>query len=306
MRKAGVLCVLLLLTVQVVCRADLFVQTYEANRQDRFYTGADKDFVGQAFDWSGVGLSSNSTWVTMISPQYFVTAAHYHPAAGNTVTFYSGNVQSDSTRYQATVDSWSYQTSYTDETGTLTLPSDLWIGKLTTPIPESANVTYYPVLGLPTLDDYINQTIYVYGKPQRVGQNAINAIGLANEPDPPADPTKSTVAMQYSYDTGSNGLGADECYLISGDSGGPSFVDCNGELALVGIHYYNDGPTAFDGAVSGDSFVPWYIDQLDEHMSGASVRVVPEPSSLALLVVFVAVVAPLGRCRRHARGSGPM
>ena len=46
--------------------------------------------------------------------------------------------------------------------------------------------------------------------------------------------------MEYDYDP-VNGLGADECYLISGDSGGPSFVDAGGQLALVGIHYYNGG-----------------------------------------------------------------
>ena len=46
--------------------------------------------------------------------------------------------------------------------------------------------------------------------------------------------------MEYDYDT-VNGLGADECYLIGGDSGGPSFIDASGQLALVGIHYYNGG-----------------------------------------------------------------
>jgi hypothetical protein len=110
--------------------------------------------------------------------------------------------------------------------------------------------------------------------------------------------------MEYYYDTGINGLGADECYLIAGDSGAPSFVDWNGELALTGIHYYHSGiydygaPDA-QGSYSGDSFVPYYIDQLDANMVGASVRVVPEPTSLALLVVFVAVVTPVARLGRR-------
>ena len=43
-------------------------------RNDRFYAGADKAFIGQPYDWSGVGLSSNGSWATMISPTYFVSA----------------------------------------------------------------------------------------------------------------------------------------------------------------------------------------------------------------------------------------
>jgi hypothetical protein len=54
---------------------------------DRFYTGADKAFIGAAFDWSGVGgaVSTGTTapstgpWATMISPSYFVSAIHYGP-----------------------------------------------------------------------------------------------------------------------------------------------------------------------------------------------------------------------------------
>ena len=91
--------------------------------------------------------------------------------------------------------------------------------------------------------------------------------------------------MEYDYNTVS-GLGADECYLIGGDSGGPSFVDVNGQLALVGIHYYNGGtPGPGDiGPISGDSFVPYYINQLNANMGGSRVSVVvPEPASLALV-----------------------
>ena len=92
--------------------------------------GADKDFLGQAFDWSGVGQVGNGTWATMISPDYFVSAAHYHPSGGDTLTFYEDNDPSGPS-HQFTVANWSYQTSYNG------LPSDLWLGKLTTPIPAT-------------------------------------------------------------------------------------------------------------------------------------------------------------------------
>src|SRR5271163_2930070 len=54
----------------------------------RFYSGSDKAFIGQAYNWSGVG-SDGYSWATMISPTFFISANHDHP--GSTLTFYSGN-----------------------------------------------------------------------------------------------------------------------------------------------------------------------------------------------------------------------
>jgi hypothetical protein len=210
------------------------------------------------------------------------------------VTFFENNDPSGPS-YQFTVDSWSFQTSYNG------LPSDLWLGKLTTPIPASDHIAYYPVLGLPSLSNYVGQMIYVNGKPNRVGRNVIDGFVSAQE-GPPAN--KDTVAMQYDYNTTLSGLGADECYLQSYDSGGPSFVNVNGQLALVGIHYYNAG-TPLPGEsslVSGDSFVPYYVDQLNANMGGESVNVVvPEPSTAMLSIVGVATLwAAAWRRRKRA------
>jgi hypothetical protein len=278
MRRTALLSLLLILVGGAFCRGDLQVQTYQPNRQDRFYVGADKDFLGQAFDWSGVGQAGNGTWATMISPTYFVSAAHYHPSGGDVLTFYQGNAPSGLS-YQFTVSSWSFQASYGG------VPSDLWLGELTAPIPANDHIAFYPVLELPGDSSYVGNMIYVNGKPNRVGRNIIDRITTAQEPDPPALATKNTVTMEYDYNT-TSGLGADECYLIPGDSGGPSFVDVSGTLALVGIHYYNAGTPGPGnlGLISGDSFVPYYVDQLDAHMIGESVTgIVPEPSTVMLL-----------------------
>ena len=74
-----------------VTLADMQFLNLHSNRNDRFYAGGDNASIGAAFDWSGVGQASDNTWVTMISPTYFVTAHHQHPGAGATVTFYIGN-----------------------------------------------------------------------------------------------------------------------------------------------------------------------------------------------------------------------
>jgi hypothetical protein len=289
-RGAGV-CVAVVLAMQAICVADLQVQEYQANRQDRFYVGADKDFVGAGFDFSGVGQVGGGTWATMISPTYFLTATHWHPGAGNVITFHEDN-KPDGLTHQYTVDNWSFQTSYGS------VGSDLWLGRLTAPIPDEANIAYYPVLSLPAQSDYIGQMIYVNGKPNRVGRNNIDSFRIASEPEE-GTAYKSTFSMEYDYNT-ATGLGADECYLIGGDSGGPSFVDVDGQLALVGIHYYNMGtPDVMDwGMISGDSFVPYYIDQLNANMGADSVTTVPEPATMSLLAL--GGFAILGRRRRNA------
>lgn len=77
----------------------------------------------------------------------------------------------------------------------------------------------------------------------------------------------------FDYDV--PGLGEDETYLISGDSGGPSFAVVNGTLALLGEHfstYGTSGLIPFDGGPpqAGDGswwsvhgFVPAYVSQLN-------------------------------------------
>ena len=64
-------------------------------------------------------------------------------------------------------------------------------------------------------------------------------------------------------------MGADECYLIGGDSGGPSFTVVGGAPALVGIHWFNEWTNPQTNLIaSGDSFASYYIDQINAAMSG--------------------------------------
>ena len=81
-----------------------------------------------------------------------------------------------------------------------------------------------------------------------------------------------THVMEYGY-AATGGQGFDDSYLESGDSGGPSFAVVNGSLALLGTHFVNSG-AVYNGAVSGDSFLPYYVNQLDANMVGASVAIV--------------------------------
>ncbi|MCC6424636.1 MAG: PEP-CTERM sorting domain-containing protein [Phycisphaerales bacterium] len=276
--------------------ANLQVQTYDDAHNDRFYVGNDKNFVGQGYDFSGVGnttgLAGTGTWATMISPSFFVSAAHYHPSNGSSLTFFENNDPSGPSH------------SYTVQSGVgmtidgtqLGLPSDLWLGKLTAPINPADNIATYSVLQLPNESDYLNLPIYVYGKPHRVGRNQISVIDHADEKNNANVVIKSTRVMVYEYnDPPPLLIGGDEAYLHGGDSGGPSFVSFGGQLALLGTHYFNSDqtntdPTAVDGDYSGDSFIPYYISQLNSRMLQLDPNtteqvsvVVPEPAGIVLI-----------------------
>jgi hypothetical protein len=231
----------------------------------------------------------------MISPTYFVSASHYHPVTGDTVTFYTGNSFS-STCYTYTVSSVSYQTSAAGLGGSYS-GSDLWLGQLTAPVAES--IAKYPVEVLPSNADYIGQTIWTYGYPYRVGKNTIDSISVLDGVYMP----ETTEVMYFDYDA-TGGQGADECYLEGGDSGGPAFTVVDGGLALLGTGFVNAGDlglgsTVYDGAPSGDAFVPYYVSQLNALMTGGEhvMVVAPEPGTLLLLSV---AIAALVCCKRRA------
>jgi hypothetical protein len=129
-----------------------------------------------------------------------------------------------------------------------------------------------------------------------VGKNNIDSISPLDGVYTPA----TTQVMYFGYNA-TGGQGADECYLEGGDSGGPAFAVVNGSLALLGTGFvnavdlglttppgvYNTG--IYDGAPSGDAFVPFYVDQLDAHMVGESVALAPVPEPITMTSLFLAL-----------------
>jgi hypothetical protein len=272
-------------------------------RNDRFLDSP--SFIGQPYDWSGVGFSSGGSWATMISPSYFVSATHDHPTPGQTVTFHLDNNPNGPTATY-TVSSVGYQTNSSQIPGATYSGSDVWLGKLTAPV--SSNIAKYPVEKLASNSAYVGQTIWTYGYSNRIGKNNIDSISPLNGVYTP----ESTQVMYFDYNA-TGGQGPDECYLEGGDSGGPAFAVVNGSLALLGTGFvnavdlgltggsgYNSG--IYDGAPSGDAFVPFYTDQLAANMGGetlATVAPVPEPITMTL--VAMGVVGLSGYVRNRLR-----
>jgi len=265
---------------------------------DRFLDSS--SFIGAPYDWSGVGNNGGS-WATMISPSYFLSANHDHPAPGSTVTFHLDNNPNGPTE-SYTVDITYYQTVY-DGQG-----SDLYLGKLTTPV--SSNIAKYPVLSLGSDADYYGMTIMTYGNPNRVGMSNVNNDFLLSDDgvspptlhhgidDLPLQGYGLTRVMYFNYYANGGQQGANEAYLEGGDSGGPSFAVANGSLALLGIHFVDSGPV-YDGATSGDSFVPFYVDQLDANMVGQQVTLAVVPEPVTMVSLFIGLAGLAGHIRKR-------
>ncbi|MFP4052810.1 MAG: PEP-CTERM sorting domain-containing protein [Phycisphaerae bacterium] len=229
----------LLLVVHVLASGamgGLDVYQYDPARHDRFYTGEDKAFVGEFLDLSGIGRRPDSSgpWATMVSGQYFVSANHWHPEAGGRLRFHHDNDPNGAWE-EATV-AGGMQIGY----------SDLWLGWLDAPVSEA--VAKYPIYSVPP-SELIGQEMHIVGQastaypnPQRMrmGRNELESVGTS---------------FQWTYDT-TGGLGQDEARTQPGDSGAPTFVVHNGQLALLGTH----------SSVNGDAYVPEYAQKLNEHM----------------------------------------
>ena len=244
-----------------ISRGTLMIRDYDAAQHYRFYDGSDKNFVGEPYDFSGVGYSNEGHWATLVSNNYFISATHYHPYAGETVTFWATN------------DLTGPSYTYTVTGGTRIGMTDLWVGKFDTM--ADASIARYPVAMLPSASDFIDLVLYNYGADQRVGRNVLEMLGKDR-----VDPSSGIVAW-YDYDNNdSPSVGGDETFLQVGDSGAPSFTVIDSQLSLVGVHWaiYTYGGTP---AGSTDTFVPEYYDEVNAVLKtgGQALSAVPEPDT---------------------------
>jgi hypothetical protein len=284
--------------------ADMFITgnvTPNPQRYSRFYAGSDKAFIGAGLDFSGV--STGGPWATMISPQYFITAYHWPATSASTLTFYEGNTTTSGGHTYSVDTGFGFDATYNGQ------PADVYIGRLTAPIPAADHIAHYPVLTLPNTSDYVGKTIYNYGNPNLVGRNVISKVA------PYAEGGEIGMSMFFNYDV--PGVGPDETYLIGGDSGCPSFAVVNGKLALLGEHFstygtsslmpngeYDGGaPKASDGSWwSVDGFLPAYLDQINAILPANQklTTVVAEPSTALLLIIGAVLWTAAGRRRTRA------
>ncbi|MCA9257997.1 MAG: hypothetical protein KDA61_02300 [Planctomycetales bacterium] len=287
------------LLVANVAQADLTVSEYEAAVHDRY--AAPGSFLleplagsfGSAL--SGVARQSNGGgWATLISPSYFLTSAHLHPPVSADLSqpladsVYQFYVEDDLTGpAEARVVVW----------GETVAGSDLWLGRFNEPLP--ATVRTYPIASQTLVSEATSPTsLFVVGQAgatgMRVGLNGVDA--LASDFSHPSLGAAVGDVFIYDFDPALPG----EALVQAGDSGAPSFVEVNGELALAGIHWFqfatDDEPPVLG---TGDTLAATYVDAIASRLGGESLRVVSVPETPAWMSVAAAgvgcVIAAVGR-----------
>lgn len=236
----------LMVLFPVVGHGIMTIRYHSAERHDRFYQGTNKEFVGESLDFSGVGIGKSGYWATLVSDNCFLSSNHRHPCEGDTVTFWVTNDQSGASF------------CYTVTGGVRIGMTDLWIGWFDNSVKVDASICRYPIPVLPALTNYFGLVLYNYGVDHRVGRNVLDRFGVKTV-------GRSTgVVIWYDYDFNDFPfVGGDETFLVSGDSGGPSFSVFNSRLVLLGIHWAStNNPTG-----SLDTFIPEYIVSINKVLS---------------------------------------
>ncbi len=315
-RRPIALGILLLTAAAPLCRADLKILDYSSAANDRF--NGSSQFIASGLNFSGVGkavgteaafISNNTTqtggsngaqFAVLISPSFALVAFHdYQPGeVPPQLTFVAGNG--------------------TSLTGSVTVGvagvqdiggSDLALVRLSTPVNTSVVQPY--AIAADNMTALTGAPIFVYGQSNRVGENNIDATtdfrGFHDYTVPGSNPG---VGFTYTYNP--NSTNPNEAMLQSGDSSGPSFVEVNGQLVLVGIHWAAGGADPSDpnqNPLSLDTYVPFYASAIQAQITadGSSDKIsivaygVPEPASMALLGLGAIGAATLSL--RHGRSA---
>jgi len=276
-------------------QASISIYDFSSQLNDRFANSS--SFVAYDYNLSGIGLDNNGQWLTMISPNVFLSANHFHPSTGASVTFYASN-DPNGLSVTRTV------TSTAQRIGT----SDLWIGTINEPLPNS--FVYYDFatqditsLGQFNSSPYKDAVAFILGRSptvwptsqdMAVGRNkldrwfdSITVVGTTDD------------AMGAVYDGSSDpNFVLSEARVESGDSGAGMFVpSAGGKLTLVGINWFQY--TAGSETGSGFSYVGNYDGQIQSFLNAYSV---PEPSVFGTVAGLVAL--GWGFSRRLRKSSG--
>lgn len=258
---------------------------------DRFIAGTyatapvvNPTFIGSSFDLSGIGWLSTapSLSITLVSSQYFVLASHFNPGIGVSMRFFG----TDGLLHSATVDTYHVLT-YTGSGGAAA--SDLTLGRFTTALPSTVTPMpiFYPgatsVSTPSSFAQYDGVSLFNYGHMARMGTN--NLDGFSEYSFTPGG-SATNIGVIYTQ-----GAGAGETLLESGDSGSPTLGFKDGVYGLIGTHSGVDTP----GLLSVDAFVSYteYVNQMNAFLAadGQALTLVgvPEPGTIFMGIALLGV-----------------
>lgn len=240
-RTKSIIQMWLALSFGTVAPAAISIQNFTPATNDRFADAP--GFIGGAYDWSGVGRSSDGKWVTMISPNVFLSARHFHPGSpgtgiGQPLFFHTGNDPS--------ADPVVGTIAGVQQVGS----TDLWLGHLSSPLPDSIANYAISTTGLSaesfSTSPLANALVYMSGispttgsygsyppTNQAVGTNRIEGFqgGVT------VSGVIGDVLIMVQNQPGDAGFTRTqyEANLSGGDSGGPLMTISAGNLVLSGI-----------------------------------------------------------------------
>ena len=206
----------------------IVIANFGTNTNDRFAN--DGSFIGDAFDWSGVGLDNSGKWGTLLSNNVFISANHSHPATSSTLTFYASN------------DSTGSSITRTVSSGQRLGTTDLWLGVLSAPV--SSSYASYSFLSNDIADSAAfnspspvkNLISYVVGKSTTAWATSLDVAVGRNVLDAwveDADAGGTTDDAIASFQGLPGTTEYHETLLQGGDSGAPLFVSVGGSLVLT-------------------------------------------------------------------------
>ena len=320
--KTQLLCCLVAMTAFQYPLKALVVANFSAASNDRFANNTGS-FVGGAYDFSGVGRTADGNWATRIGSNYFLSADHFHPSTGESVTFYNTNNPSGSSF------------SYTVAGGNKVSGTDFWVGYFDTAIHGSVKTYAWTKTPANSVADtgLLGATLLMMGKSATadatyggglitdvaVGQNRLESwfeqgtttvpAPLVSIPYAAAGWDQMVLFQNTSADTFPWTALPSEGYMETGDSGSPLFSISGSNLVLQGVAWSapsglpgnfidgpGDPPVADPLELRNASFYS-YVGSYESGMNSA-IALVPEPSTF----VLVALGAGLVFRRRNRRG----
>lgn len=265
-------------------KAAINIDGFATETNDRFAN--DSSFIAHNFDLSGVAIADNGRWITMISENVFLSAHHYFPANGTSVTYYGTNSTSENATTRIIEQS--------ERIGS----SDLRIGTINAGLGN--DFSFYDYATDDTTFNYsfanansFNNSPYhlsdafIFGRsPSNFSTSQDIAVGR-NRLDEWFDSVSAAGTVDDAIASAVNASGDGnfltyEAAVNFGDSGAPMMVSDGNVLTIVGINWF----TATVGAQSynGYSYVGNYDIEIQSYIDA---NPVPEIRFFSIIFSFL-------------------
>lgn len=289
-----------ILMLPVLSWSAINIDAFTTLKNDRFAN--DAQFIMSQFDLSGVAIADNGRFVTMISNNVFISAHHFYPSNGSSVTFYATNDSAGGSAIRTVQSSQRIGTT------------DIRIGILSAPLSSAYKAYNFSTEDITsfstgpnafTRSDIYLQNAYILGRsPSAFSTSQDLAVGrnvIDNFSNVTISGTTDLSAISTVNNSGDTNYVTHEAQLTVGDSSAPMFIDDgNGGLTMVGTNWFigNDGTND----INGQSYLGIYDTEIQNYIDA---NAVPEFMDFALWLGILALFGSIRHQRRtHHRMIG--